>query len=279
MHGSATAESDLARARICAREVAPCVVSMLASGALRGGDTIGSMPEGATLTYADLASFPDDGLRRELIDGELIVSPSPRTRHQQVLARLYLIVGNHIAASGGGEAFFAPLDVVFTDRNVVEPDLLFVADDQREILTETNVQGSPALVVEVVSDPRLERVRKRDLYARFGVPEYWVVAPDADRVEVYRLRGDAYAKPEILEPGETLTYDRLPGLRIDLRRCSHGSAGSEPRHGAGACATPTAQGRIRDEPRDPSPVSDGPVAGAVKHHCRARLGSSIHSEG
>ncbi len=176
------------------------------------------MPESATFTYADLAAFPDDGLRREIIDGELIVSPSPRTRHQRIVARLFLVLGNHVEASGGGEVFFAPLDVVFSDRNVVEPDLLFVPDDRSEILTELNVQGSPALVVEVLSDPRIDRVRKRDLYARFGVPEYWVVDPDADRVEVYRLRGDQYGKPEIVEPGEILGYERLPGLSVDLTK-------------------------------------------------------------
>lgn len=174
------------------------------------------MSQGHAFTYADLASFPHDGLRREIIDGELIVSPSPKTRHQRVVGRLYLTIANHIAASGGGEVFVAPLDVVLTERNVIEPDLLFVADDQTEILTEPNVQGTPALAIEVLTDPRLDRVRKRDLYARFGVAEYWVVDPDADRVEIYRLLGDSYAKPEILEPGETLTYEGLPGLQIDL---------------------------------------------------------------
>ena len=169
------------------------------------------------LTYADLATFPDDGLRREIIDGELIVSPAPRIRHQKVLARLHLIFGNHLAVSGGGEVFFAPVDVVLSDSNVVEPDLLFVADDQSDLMTEANVQGAPALVVEVRSQPRIDRVRKRDLYARFGAAQYWIVDPDADRVEVYRLAGDdRYPKPEIFEPGETLTYDRLPGLQVDL---------------------------------------------------------------
>jgi len=174
------------------------------------------MAEQALLTYADLERFPDDGLRRELIGGELIVSPSPRTRHQEVLARLHLALGGHVAQHGGGRVFFAPYDVLFSDHDVVEPDLLFIADDQDDIITEKNVQGVPALVVEVLSQARLDRVRKRDLYARVGVPGYWIVDADADRVEVYRLRGDSYGKPEILEPGETLTYKRLPGLAIDL---------------------------------------------------------------
>lgn len=178
--------------------------------------TLGSMPEGAVYTYADLAAFPEDGLRREIIDGELLVSPSPFLRHQQVLGELYLVFRLHLSEHGGGRVFFAPADVVFSDTNVVEPDLLFVADEQQDILTEKNIQGAPALVVEVVSDTRRDRVRKRDLYARFAVPEYWIVDPDADRVEVYRLKGATYAKPEILEPGDTLTYQRLPGLVIDL---------------------------------------------------------------
>lgn len=167
-------------------------------------------------TYADLATFPDDGFRREIIDGELIVSPSPKLRHQEILARLYLVFGNHVAAAGGGKVYFAPLDVVLSDINVLEPDLLFVADDQLELLTEANVQGAPALVVEVLSQARIDRVRKRDVYARFAVPEYWIVDPDADRVEVYRLEGDRYAKPAIAEPPEVLTYDRLPGLQVEL---------------------------------------------------------------
>ena len=175
-----------------------------------------SMPHGATYTYADLLEMPDDNVRREIIDGELIVSPSPVTRHQVVLGRLYLVFGNHLAEHGGGRVFFAPLDIVLSDTNVVEPDLFFVADDQLEILTSKNVSGVPALVVEVLSKPRMDRVRKRELYARFGVPEYWIVDPEADRVEVYLLATNGYDKPSIVEPGDTLAYERLPGLTVDL---------------------------------------------------------------
>jgi Uma2 family endonuclease len=174
------------------------------------------MPRGAALTYADLAAFPDDGSRRELIDGKLIMTPSPRTRHQQIVFRLVGSFYVHLSAHGGGQAFPAPYDVLFTDRDVVEPDLVFVPDEQAGIITDLHVRGAPALLVEVVSDPRLDRVRKRDLYSRFGVREYWVVDPDADRVEVYRLREGTYGKPEILEAGETLTSEILPGMRIDL---------------------------------------------------------------
>ena len=178
--------------------------------------TIDSMPEGRTYTYADLATFPEDHLRREIIDGELIVTAAPYLRHQRILGRIAFEFWTHLKQHGGGEAFVAPADVVLSDMNVVEPDLLFVPDERHGILTDKNIRGVPALVVEVVSDTRMDRVRKRDLYARFGVAEYWIVDPDADRVEVYRLTADAYGKPEILEPAETLAYDGLPGLIIDL---------------------------------------------------------------
>lgn len=174
------------------------------------------MPGSALYTYADLANFPDDGMRRELLDGELIVSPSPKVRHQRLLRRLAMSFMNHIENNPGGEMFFAPLDVVLSDINVVEPDLFFIADSQSDVIGEKNVQGPPMLVVEVVSDTRLDRVRKRDIYARFGVPEYWIVDPDADRVEVYLLEGSSYAKPIIVEPGEVLTFGGLPGLVIDV---------------------------------------------------------------
>lgn len=182
----------------------------------KAGDTIAFVPQGS-LTYADLATFPDDGMRRELLDGELLVSAAPYLRNQEVLGRLHIAFGMHVGAHGGGKVYMAPADVVLSDINVLEPDLLFVADAQRDILTPKNVQGAPALVVEVVSESRVDRVRKRDIYARFGVPEYWVVDPDADRVEIYRLIGDRYARPEILDESDVLTFAGLPGLEIRLR--------------------------------------------------------------
>lgn len=183
-----------------------------------GVSTIDPMQGSRTYTYADLAALPDDGLRREIIDGGLFVTPAPDLRHQRILRDLAGSLWTHLWEHGGGEMLFAPVDVIFSNSNVVEPDLLFVPDDQRNILTEKNIQGSPALVVEVVSDTRMDRVRKRDLYERFGVSEYWIVDPDADRIEVYRPAAGRYGKPEILEPGETLTFDGLPGLSIDLAR-------------------------------------------------------------
>lgn len=174
------------------------------------------MPEPALLTYEDLFSFPDDGLRRELIDGELFVSPSARTRHQVIVLRLAVLMSNHVDEHGGGQIFVSPLDIVFEPKTVLEPDVFFVGNDRLDILTDMHVHGVPTLTVEVLSDPRHDKIRKRDAYAKYGVPEYWIVDPDADRVEIYRLTDKGYGKPEILEVGETLTTPAIPGLEIDL---------------------------------------------------------------
>jgi Putative restriction endonuclease len=97
------------------------------------------------LTYDDFLLFPeDDGLRHEIIDGVHYVTPSPSLRHQDLVGRLHLALGNHLAAHPGiGRVFLSPLDVIFTIHDIVEPDLLFVATDQLEIMTAKNIQGGP----------------------------------------------------------------------------------------------------------------------------------------
>lgn len=174
------------------------------------------------LTYDDYLHFPDDGKQRQLIDGEIFVSPSPKRRHQRITLRLAQSLANHLDAHGGGEVLLAPLDVVLSESDVVQPDLLFVATERSYVLTEANVQGAPTIAVEIASpsSTRMDRVLKRDLYGRHGVPEYWIVDPDADRVEVYHLEsseaGHAYGRPELLEAPDLLTSDLLPGWSIPL---------------------------------------------------------------
>src|SRR5712691_9261435 len=148
------------------------------------------------LTYEDLQSFPEDNLRRELIDGELIVTAAPSTRHQRTVAFLVTELVLY-AREHGGEVFPAPTDVYFSHTNVVEPDVLFVRGDHAERVEKKFVRSAPDVVVEVSSPStrRFELVRKRELYERFGVPEYWYVDLDADRVEVYRLEEGRYGMP------------------------------------------------------------------------------------
>lgn len=175
------------------------------------------------LTYDDLVRmFPDDdGVRRELIDGELFATPSPFTRHQRLVRRLAISLGNHLDANPTqGELFFSALDVVMTPFDVVEPDLFVVLADQLEILTERNVQGAPGLVIEVLS--RRTRTRdetlKRNLFDREGVREYWLVDPERNQIGMYRRSAGSFVRTTTITAGtgETLTTNLLPGWSLSV---------------------------------------------------------------
>jgi Uma2 family endonuclease len=168
-------------------------------------------------TYADLETFPDDNLRREIIGGELVVTPSPRPRHQEVADELTFQLRLH-TKEHGGRANSAPLDVVFADDDVVEPDVLYLAPQHMHRIGDRYISGRPDIVVEVSSPStrRLELVRKRDLYERYGVPEYWYVDLDADRVEVYRLAEDRYNPPRLLGRADVLDSPLLPGFTLSV---------------------------------------------------------------
>jgi Uma2 family endonuclease len=180
----------------------------------------------ARLTYDDLvAMFPDeDGLRRELIDGELFVTPSPFIRHQRLVTRLAVSFGVHLDAHPDqGEVFTAPFDVVMTPHDVVEPDLLVVLGDQPDILTDKHIHGAPALVIEILSPGTRKRDQtlKRDLFDRQGVREYWMVDPERDEVIVYRRAADgSFPLAATLDSGagDVLTTPLLPGWSLALQK-------------------------------------------------------------
>jgi len=194
---------------------------------MASGDDLhtGSAPKssGVRFTYDDFVQFPDDGKRHELIDGEHYVTPSPNLKHQAVLGNLHLLIGNWLTEHPIGRVFFAPFDVVFTNFDVVEPDLLYMSNARAsEVLTAANVQGTPELLVEVGSPStrRRDETIKRRLYERTGVTEYWVVDPVLDVVRVYRRAENGFARPAELsaEAGDVLTTPLLPGLDLPLAR-------------------------------------------------------------
>jgi Uma2 family endonuclease len=121
-----------------------------------------------------------------------------------------------------GRVFIAPLDVVLSRYDVVEPDVLFVAADQADVLTEKNLQGPPSLAVEVLSPSTRKRDArlKRDLFERTGVREYWLVDPELDTVQVFR-RDDSgkyrRAAEHTAEDDHELTTSLLPGWALRMR--------------------------------------------------------------
>lgn len=176
---------------------------------------------GVKLTYDDFLLFPDDGQRHELIDGEHYVTPSPNMAHQRIVGNLYVALRRHAETHHTGEVFLSPFDVVFTNFDVVEPDLLYISAARRnEILTPLHVRGVPDLVIEVGSPGtrRRDETIKRRLYERQGVTEYWVVDPELEVVRLYRRVGDAYQRPieRSREAGDVLTTLLLPGFDLPL---------------------------------------------------------------
>lgn len=177
----------------------------------------------ARLTYDDLVAMPDDGRRHEIIDGVHYVTASPNARHQIVLGRLYGELFVYLKAHADvGHAFLAPLDVVLSKHDVVEPDLLFVARDHVDVVTEKNVQGPPTLCVEVLSPSTRKRdvQLKRRLFERMGVREYWILDPELDIMQVFRQTAhDKYERVAELtaEEGDALTTPLLPGFSLALR--------------------------------------------------------------
>lgn len=172
-------------------------------------------------TCEDLVNFPADGKRHEIIDGEHYVTPSPNTKHQAVVGNLQLSIGTYLKQQPVGYVFTAPFDVVFSDLDVVEPDLLYISTERLDVLTKAHVRGAPDLVVEILSPGtrRTDEVTKRKLYERFGVQEYWVVDPELDVIKIYRRAKGAFDKAAKLsaEDGDTLTTPLLPGWSAPLR--------------------------------------------------------------
>ncbi len=172
------------------------------------------------LTYDDYARIPDDGQRHEIIDGEHYVSPAPSTLHQRISRRLTLRLGGVIEKLGLGEILYAPHDVVFSKHDIVQPDLLFVSKQRAGIITERNTQGTPDLIIEILSEStrRLDETIKLDLYDRYGVPEYWTFDTSRKAARVYRrtLQGLRLMAQLSAEAGDVLTTPLLPGIEIPL---------------------------------------------------------------
>jgi Uma2 family endonuclease len=169
------------------------------------------------LTYEDYAALPDDGRRYELYEGELVMNPSPRPRHQVVIGNLYMLMAEHVRRRGLGEVYLSPIDVILSRISVLQPDLVFVARDRLGIVTERAIEGLPTLVVEVLSPSTNARDRgvKQALYARYGVAYYWVVDPPARRVEAMRLSGGSYEALGVLDETAPAALPPLGELTLD----------------------------------------------------------------
>jgi len=169
------------------------------------------------LTYDDYAALPDDGRRYELHEGELLVNPAPSPRHQVVIGNLYMLMAEHVHRHGLGQVFLSPIDVILSRITVLQPDLVYVDTSRLAIITERAIEGAPTLVVEVLSPSTDVRDRgvKQGLYARYGVPYYWIVDPAARTVEALRLGGESHESIAGLDESAPTALPPLTDLSLD----------------------------------------------------------------
>ena len=169
----------------------------------------------------DYMSIPDGDERRyELIDGELMLAPAPVPTHQMVVLELATILKEFVERHRLGRVFISPIDVVLSEHDVLQPDILFISTERLHIVGERNLQGAPDLVIEVLSPSTTnrDRVLKSSRYLRFGVPEYWIVDPVEWTIEVMRAGQTEFDTLRVYTEGTFAESPTFPGLLIDVSR-------------------------------------------------------------
>lgn len=175
------------------------------------------MSSTARLTYQDYADLEGDD-RYELLDGELISLDSPTAAHQTASLTLASRMLPFVKEKDLGRVYLGPFDVLFTDCDVVQPDVMFISREKEHIITPDNVQGAPDLLVEVLSpsSSRRDWGYKRKLYARHGVREYWIIDPTNRIVSVLVLRDGVLGVEQTLTQSETAESSVLQGFTLRL---------------------------------------------------------------
>jgi Uma2 family endonuclease len=156
----------------------------------------------------------------QLIQGKLIMSPSPTFYHQRILMRLGHYIEGYLEKHEIGEIVPAPSDVFLDEINVFQPDLYFVRNDRRKVIVKEGVRGAPTLVIEILSPStsKQDRNEKREIYTVSGVEEMWLIDPKAQTIEAHLLAKASNAEPKVTRKPEKFTSSIFPGLRIDTAK-------------------------------------------------------------
>ncbi len=169
-------------------------------------------------TVKDYMSIQDDK-RYELIEGELVVVPSPSLDHQRMVTRLWASLSEFVGERRLGEVLVAPLDIVLSDYDVLQPDVMFVSTERAYIKAPNSIRGAPDLVIEILSPSTEQRDRttKRNIYARYGVQEFWLVSLEEHSVEVLALGEEGYKTHGVYRTEEAISSPLLEGLSLPVK--------------------------------------------------------------
>jgi Uma2 family endonuclease len=168
------------------------------------------------VTYEDYRQFPDDGMRYEILDGEIFMTPAPSPAHQYTSKRLQRTLEGYFEGERRHLVFNAPIDVILSDADVVQPDLVVVQEGPQ--ISARGIEGTPLLLVEILSPskPQYDRVTKARRYAERGVPHYWIVDPQARTVECFRLDRDNYQPVATGRDHDEVGVPGFDGLTLPL---------------------------------------------------------------
>jgi Uma2 family endonuclease len=168
------------------------------------------------ITRYDYQQMPEGPPYYQVIEGDLVMRPSPDTYHQSIAGRIYALIFGFLEKNPIGEVFIAPLDVFLSDINVYQPDIIFISKRRRSIISNHGLEGAPDLAIEVLSPGTadLDKGSKRKIYARTDVKELWLVDPKAKVIEVYQLNKNAETPSAIYKEKAVFQSRFLPGLHI-----------------------------------------------------------------
>ena len=169
-------------------------------------------------TYADYVKI-DDNNRYEVFHGELRMVPAPSTDHQGISRNLGFLIWEFVKEKGLGKVFFAPIDVVFDDDEVYQPDIVFIKGERRNIIKKNAIHGVPDLAVEIMSPSSTfyDTVEKKEVYRKYGVKEYWLVFPDEKGIEVLTLEKQGYLEFCKARKKGMVKSKMLEGFEVDLK--------------------------------------------------------------
>jgi len=168
-------------------------------------------------TYEDYCRLPEDGWIYEIIEGELYMSPAPKTIHQKCGGRLFAAFFNFAQQHDLGEPYYSPIDVILPGlTNPVQPDVIFIVKERLDIVKEERVEGAPDIIVEVLSPWNwfADRRKKFEIYAKAGVREYWLIDPKARTIELFTLQGGTHVLIGKYGVGESVRSEVLPGFAV-----------------------------------------------------------------
>lgn len=179
------------------------------------------IPQPKLLTYDDYVKLtPPDSGNYELLNGQIYFMASPKPSHQRISSRLNVFLGNFIILNNLGELFAAPMDVVFTEHDTFQPDLLFITKERLNIIGENKIEGSPNLVVEILSpsNDSSEMSYKKHIYEITGVQEYWLINVEKQTLKLYKQVDNELRWQRDIQKNDVLQSETIKGFELELSK-------------------------------------------------------------